>query len=483
MLKSIKIMLQSLEEEGIVYCHWKSNEHLAAALEGDTDLDVLFDFEQRSKLDVVLNKCGLKRFLTVSKMHYNGIEDYIGFDEETAKIWHLHTHHRMTLGEKNLKGYTITPWVKELLTHRRKDKLGIWCSDYADELVLLCVRMAMKLRLRDCFKNVSKGDLREYNWAKQHTKRDNVVTSSQRLLSEEGSNEIVRLFDNGFEKKGDLRRLHRILLNDLRCFTGNTRLQSNWKRHKRELFWLIGGIHRRLSVNQETPTRRFSPSGGLAVSIIGCDGAGKSTTLKYIYKEFKKKIDVAVVYFGSGDGSSSLLRLPMRIVAKRVNKSKGASKQSTNHKDKKKGVLGRFAKILWAIALASEKKSKLRKMTTMRNNGLLVLTDRYPQTAFPGINDGPLLSDYKHGLMGYISRWEWRIYEMANKNKPDLAIKLMVPSEMALTRKPDMSLEKIEEKRRIVTALDIAETTIEVDTTKPFEVTRSEAMKAIWERI
>ena len=174
----------------------------------------------------------------------------------------------------------------------------------------------------------------------------------------------------------------------------------------------------------------------------------------------------------------------MRLVAKRLNKSKGTSKDSSGHQaKKKKGGLGRLAKILWAIALANEKKRKLRQMTTMRNNGMLVLTDRYPQTAFPGINDGPLLSDYKHGLMGCISRWEWRIYERASINKPDLVIKLMVPSEVALRRKPDMTLEKIEEKRRIVTALDIAETTIEVDTTKPFEVTRSEAMKAIWEKI
>lgn len=482
MLTSIRKMLCAFERNNILYCHWKSNEHLAPALEGDTDLDVLFDFEQRSQLDIVLNECGLKRFLTVSQMHYNGIEDFIGFDEETAKIWHLHTHYRMTLGEKNLKGYTITPWAKEILAHRRKDELGIWCSDYADELVLLCVRMALKLRLRDSFKKVSSGDLREYNWAKEHINRDNVIKSSQRMLSVDASNEIIRLFDIGFEDKRELKRLHRILLKDFKCFTGNTRSQSNWKRHKRELFWLIGGVGRRLSVNQKNPTRRYSPSGGLAVSIIGCDGAGKSTTLKYIYKEFKKKIDVSVVYFGSGDGSSSLLRLPMRMVAKQMKKSNGSPTADSNQK-KKKGGLGRLAKIIWAIALASEKKSKLRQMTEMRNNGLLVLTDRYPQTAFPGVNDGPLLSDYTRGLMGYISKWERNIYELANKNKPDLVIKLMVPSEVALSRKPDMSLDKIEEKRRIVSALDIADTTIEIDTTKPFEITRSEAMKAIWERI
>ena len=58
MLQSIDRMLRAFDEKGVVYCHWKSNEHLAEALKGDTDLDVLFLPEQRSLLDKVLNECG-----------------------------------------------------------------------------------------------------------------------------------------------------------------------------------------------------------------------------------------------------------------------------------------------------------------------------------------------------------------------------------------------------------------------------------------
>lgn len=149
MLISIKRMLDAFEQKGIVYCHWKSNEHLAEALTGDTDLDVLFAPEQRSLLDATLNECGLKRFRSTPLMQYNAIEDFIGFDEEEGKIWHLHTHYRMTLGENHLKGYTITPWTKIILDNRRWDESGIWCSAIEDELVLLVVRMTMKLRCRD----------------------------------------------------------------------------------------------------------------------------------------------------------------------------------------------------------------------------------------------------------------------------------------------------------------------------------------------
>ena len=81
MLKSIKQMLDAFEENKIIYCHWKSNEHLAPALVGDTDLDMLFLPEQRSEIDRVLNECGLKRFRATPLMQYKGIEDYIGFTQ------------------------------------------------------------------------------------------------------------------------------------------------------------------------------------------------------------------------------------------------------------------------------------------------------------------------------------------------------------------------------------------------------------------
>src|SRR4029079_12185993 len=35
--------LRRLDDRGGAYCHWKSNDHLAAALSADTDLDILVD--------------------------------------------------------------------------------------------------------------------------------------------------------------------------------------------------------------------------------------------------------------------------------------------------------------------------------------------------------------------------------------------------------------------------------------------------------
>lgn len=482
-------MLDAFEEHQINYCHWKSNEHLREALDGDTDLDVLFDPAQRVELERVLDGCGLKRFRSTPLMQYNAIEDFIGFDKETAKIWHLHTHYRMTLGEKHLKGYTVNPWGKLILDNRRKDEQGIYCSACEDELILLLVRMAMKLRLRDYCRNIGKDDRIEYAWLVEHAKLPEIEVRAKLFVGEKAAREIVRLIsEKSLTKKNQLRKLRRMLLKSLKLYTGYSSLGSRYMRTKREWFWLVGGIKRRMGINSYVANRRVSPNGGNVIAFLGCDGAGKSTTLAYVKKELNKKLDVCTIYFGSGDGNSSLLRKPMKLVAKKVGgKGVGHAVEKEYSEKKKVSLKSRLyslAKIIWAVTLANEKKTKIRQQTKARNNGLIVLTDRYPQTLYAGCSDGPLLSKYEgKGLFGKIAAWEHRVYESAAMNPPDLTVKLIVPTEVAIERKPEMTAEEIDTKKSIVMGLELSKNTLVVDTSRPFEETRAEILEAIWKII
>jgi len=490
MLKSIKNMLDAFEKKGIVYCHWKSNEHLAEALTGDTDLDVLFLPEQRDLLDITLNECGLKRFRATPMMQYNAIEDYIGFDEEKAMIWHLHTHYRMTLGEKHLKGYTVTPWCKYILDSRIKDESGIYTSAPEVELVLLLARMALKKRLRDTGRKVGSDDVVEYNWLIKRANIQKVREHAIAMCGEKAAEVMSAICQGELKNKSQLNKLNSILLKELKCFTGYSSFGSRWTRTKREINWLIGGVKRRLGMNSTNAYRRVSPSGGSVVVFLGCDGAGKSTSLAYVKKEFGKKLDVFTGYLGSGDGSSSLLRKPMKMVARRVGgKGLGHSVEKEYTEKKKVSLKSRLysvAKIMWAVTLANEKKNKLKEITKARNNGLLVLVDRYPQTVMYGCNDGPLLTRYlKDGgwLTKKIARWEYAIYESASRNMPDLTLKLMVPTEVAIARKPEMTPEEIENKKTAVRAMNFAIRSVEVDTSQEMSVSLSQIMKEIWQII
>lgn len=490
MLQSIKQLINAFDENGIRYCHWKSNEHLNEALNGDTDLDILFDPVQRTQIDCVMDKCGLKRFRATPLMQYNAIEDYIGFDQETAKIWHVHTHYRMTLGEKHLKGYTVTPWGPMILNHRIRGDENVWISDPNDELVLLLCRIALKIRWRDLNSHLGNDDIVEIGWLKKRTSKENIKKSALKIVGKKATAIIIKLLCSSIDNKSQFVELQKILRKKLKPFTAYSNITSFITRSVREVFWFQGGVCRRLGMSNYSANRRVSPSGGLVVAILGCDGAGKSTTISYIKREFNKKIDVVSIYFGSGDGSSSLLRKPMKFVAKRVG-GKGighAVEKEYSQKKRKvsfKSKLYSFAKVIWAVTLAEEKRTKQRQMVKARNNGLLVITDRYPQSSMPGASDGPLLSRYRqaNGILKRLSEWEQKVYESFSTNAPDLVIKLIVPSEVAISRKPEMTIEEIENKKRIVMGMNISEHTAIIDTSRPFEITRGEVMKEIWNLI
>lgn len=489
MLSSIEKFILALDDNGIMYCHWKSNEHLNEALEGETDLDMLFEFAQRTKLEQVFDNCGLKRFRATPLMQYNAIEDYIGFDQETAKIWHVHTHYRMTLGEKHFKGYTITPWGKIFLSDRIKGEAGVWVSDPSDEFVVLLCRIALKLRWRDINKYIGKDDNAEIAWLREQITQDSIIAAANKMVGKKSGEKIMELFNSNITKKAQFISLQKTLRMELKHFTGYNRFGSWLTRTRRESFWLLGGVKRRLGWASFSANRRVSPSGGLVVAILGSDGAGKTTTIDYVKNQFNKKIDTVSIYLGSGDGSSSLLRKPMKIIAKKVG-GKGVGHAVEKAIQEKKQISGKarlysIAKVIWSITLAMEKNKKLKQITKARNNGMLVLTDRYPQSDTPGAGDGPLLYRYfdHGGVLGRIALWEYQVYKSFSSNPPDLAVKLIVPTDIAIKRKPEMTQEEIENKRNIVLNMNIAKEVVVVDTSAPFIKTRGEIMAAIWKII
>lgn len=494
MLESIKKMFDSLHSNNILYCHWKSNEHLEPALNGDTDLDMLFQPSDRNKLDCVLNECGLKRFRATPLSQYNAIEDYIGFDKQEAKIWHLHLHYQLTIGENHLKGYTLGAWGEYVLNNRILHESGVYTACPEDELVLLFTRIALKYSVRSIFSSLSNDDHVEMSWLQDRINPLVFQEHAEYLVGNNCSKLIQEMLSKEIRKKREFVCLRNKLCKELRCFTGNTQISSWIKKEIRTLYWIVGGVNHRLHGNVSKPYSRVSPSGGCVVAFIGSDGAGKSTTIKYVRDELSKKLDIKEVYLGSGDGSSSLLRKPMKIVAKRVGgKGLGASVekeyQEADKKMKKvsmKAKVYSFAKYEWAMALASEKKAKMREITKARNNGMIVLLDRYPQCKVYGVNDGPLLHKYINSKSKFLrnrAQREQQIYEMFEKNPPDLTIRLIAPIEVAMQRKPEMTYEELEKKLDAVMAMRPSKEIVTINTSVDKKQSFGEVIEQIWKKM
>jgi len=195
----LRRLLQGLHAEGIPYCHWKSNEHLRASLVGKTDLDLLVHREAAQPLARILSETSFKRFHTVPHVAYPGIESYFGLDPQSGALLHLHVHYQLTLGEKHLKGYRL-PWENVVLGTRVFDEdAAIYVADPNIEVLLLLVRAALKLRLRDRLSSLLgrayfRGNvLRELCWLAARVYPDRLLEHARSLVGERAARQAVEL--------------------------------------------------------------------------------------------------------------------------------------------------------------------------------------------------------------------------------------------------------------------------------------------------
>ncbi|HXV62817.1 MAG TPA: hypothetical protein VEK15_19115, partial [Vicinamibacteria bacterium] len=422
-LAALRALLDALDREGIRYCHWKSNEHLEAALQGKTDLDILVDRRSSLALRRVLGETSFKRFCLIPQRAYPAMEDYLGMDEETGSLIHVHLHHRLTMGERHLKGYRL-PWEELVLSTRQiEPKAGVYVSEPCVELLLLLVRAVLKIRTRDRVigwfrkRHLPDNFLPEFHWLKERCPAERVCALAKDMLGEESGPAIAEMLAQGPTLRR-LAKLRRLTNHRLSRYRSQGALLARLTRWGREIFFLAGGVNKRY-LHLPLALTRTVPTGGIVIAVVGSDGSGKSTLCRDLRKWLSWKLGVFPVYFGSGDGPSSLVRWPLLVIHRLLAGRRATSKNrapSDASKGKARG-LRRF-RPLWALVLAWEKRRKLRSAWRARNRGLIVLCDRYPQNQVLGFNDGPLLSEWRthpSRILRSLAKWEATPYEWAEE--------------------------------------------------------------------
>ncbi len=483
------------------YCHWKGDpQGIAAALAGSSDLDLLIDPAHAQAAAGALARCGFKRFVAPPLLREPDVEDYLALDLHTSRLLHCHVHYRLIVGEPYLKDYRL-PWEERLLATRRPDLSGtIWVPEPTLELVFLWTRCATRLRLRDIARAVLGGACvtpsvaREHDWLCQRTDRAAVTARCHELLGGRATRAFERLL-SGEITLGTLLRFQRAARAALGPWRRHGPLSGRLLRSRRELTALIAKLTRpRLGITG--PVRRTRPGGGVMVAFLGSDGAGKSTLTRALAALLAPKLDVVQVYFGSGDGPGSLLRWPLRVARQlsgrlarfgrgRADTAAGSAGSTAGRP--RAGPLRSLGLVLWALALAVEKRRKLRAAWHARNRGVLVLADRYPQTQLPGFNDGPLLGhwgDHRRGALRALARFEAHPYAWAARHPPDLVVKLSVTAATATQRKPETGAAEV---RRRIAAIDTiafpGAAVVALDANRPLAEVLEAVERVVWSHL
>jgi O-antigen/teichoic acid export membrane protein/thymidylate kinase len=492
-LATVQTLLEALHHQNILYCHWKSNEHLDASMTGDTDLDVLFHHEQKEQLEALLAKLGFKNFKSIKEKQYKDIEDYIALDDASGKVIHLHAHFKMTMGETYLKGYQLNI-EKEILSTRVYDEtFGIYRSDPAIELILLYIREALKIRNRDILMmgllnkiHYSENVLKEYRWLKARTTPVQIEAFLAAMFKEYAA--MLLIMNGGFTKK-QLLKLSFLVRKEFEQDRLYSPLTASLVRWYREITVKVSRKTAQL-LNRPIISQRINPRGGMVIAVIGADGSGKSTVTANLRDTFQKKLDVYRIYYGRGDGKISWPRkalINLKGVFHQAPRKSVTGRKIALTTPRKKGALAEVYRCINALIVANEKRRNLQLMQEAKQKGMLIICDRYPQNQIMGFNDGPLLhhlASSKNPIFRMMSRIESNIYAKADNTPPDVIFKLIAEAKVVEARKPgETLLETLEAKISGFKSLQFKDTckVITVDATQPLAQVLSTVKKEIWQ--
>ena len=211
---------------------------------------------------------------------------------------------------------------------------------------------------------------------------------------------------------------------------------------------------------------------------MGQDGAGKSTVTADIEKWLSWKLDVSRCYLGSGDNYRSWQRSLQEKLPP------------------KKSIILSFISALLTLSkykcLSKDVLKTIKKAEGYCAKGGIAIFDRYPQTKYYGINDGPKIralnkktnNPIMRHLIDKYAKEEESILKEAESISPDILFKLILPPEESIKRKPNEDLEKVKQKHDIIKNLMFADAkTYEIDATADYQQELLLIKNLIWQNI
>ena len=499
MLEISKQVFDKLNKEGVSYCHFKSNEHLEAGLNGDTDLDILIKVDDRDRTNCFFKELGLKRFEPFKIGEYPGVVNWYGFDKTTGKLIHFHTHYNLITGKGLVKDYYL-PWEELMLkTAISDDRTGVKITNPNLEYILLCTRIILKRKFRENLKSknkvyIDKDIINELSYLKKSIVSDILKEYIIKVYDNKKTETIFQLMLNieNINIK-EFKKLNRIIRTYLRKSRRMPGIFATIKSFKNRLKRKINrDINKKLDIF--LPLKKRSVDHGLSVAFVGIDGSGKSTVSTAITKWLQKEFDTKRFYAGAGDGKKNILSaILLNTYKKNIDINKKREELKENYTISKKSKLYKFKNLFGAIAyyrILKDNISKIIKINRYCKKGCFCIMDRFPQGQVESEHDGPkvqkYLKDKNFYIVNLLAKKEKKlIYKLENEiPKFDLLFKMKITPETAIKRKPDHSYDDLSKKSKSLDTINFAvKKMITIDASNELEKVIIEVKNYIWDSI
>lgn len=477
-------LAENFKNEKVRFVSFKSNIHLDKGLAGETDLDILVHKKDVRGFQTAILELGFQRVVSPVWSSYPGIEDWIGFDDESGQLHHLHVHYTLLTGRKTVKHLNI-PWEDMVFHHLTFDPSTQWPLPEPEvELAFLLVRLWAKEsfigRIRFLFTHrfiIPK----EMEYELRSLLHESEISTLVSILREETPCTIDQKEEVLLEKMkqaGDFAAIGHI------SRSLNRQLGNHWRTGRVSVF--VTGLKNRtrltlmhICTKLGVPVHRqkMVAKGGVIISFIGPDGSGKSTLSREITSWLRYKIDTHMFYLGSGAGMPKMSKMALDL----YEMSTGIFIKITKKNSRINSFFRKTQKLLF-LHIARRNLHVILKARRMCLDGSIIITDRYPQIQEPGINDGPKLQNGE--CFGWAAKNEMSVLEQCIDLGPDMVIRLNVSPDVARRRKPETPLITLEEKIRSIGDLMFPHADIaEIDADRPYEEVLMDIKKKIWDNL
>ena len=467
-------------------------------MRGETDLDLLVDREHSVTFRQILQEHHIKPFHPAPGRHFPAVENYLGFDDVTGRLFHLHVHYQLVLGEQFVKNYRLP--LEDHFLDSVQLRHGAKLPSTELEIIILSIRILLKYRDRDLRRDllpyrstgISAAFRKEIQWLLEQTNRERIeqtLTEISEVVPGKLILEFLDIVQTG--RKAGLKlyflrnRLRRIL-----SLFQRTNPFAAVLRYFGEMW------DRRKFLRSSPVTKMTMPAGGLTLALIGADGAGKSTLRQALAKWASWKLDTHVYYLGSKLPSSRSKLL--YFVYKMVRREHQATSSIVGEKNFIARPMAGLRDIFlyWHhVSLAQDRYERYLAGMKKSMAGSLVIFDRFPLESLDpqigvGRMDGSKIAvmagENSGAVAQFLARTEKSFYDRIRP--PDYLVILDVSPTVSLQRKPDHKREVVEEKSRLIRQMTaLAESasrglrSIHLDADLPYEDVFLHLKRKVWE--
>jgi len=470
---------EQMNQEGLRYCHWKSNEHLLEALAGETDLDLLLAPDERPRFARILAALDFKRICSPVEKSYPGLEDYLGFDQESGALVHLHVHYSLILGQQHRKNHH--PPIESAVLDDLRTLRSVRVPSAEMEMLLLVIRANMKLPLLRLLRRwrrpgihlLPKAIVREFHFLASDWNEDR-FSSVVRYTGLPLPVSQLHAFISGVLAHSitsrEIYRTRAVVFRALRVYRRSHSALAAMR-------GLRGQFFRSRFAKRLLPRKKTLPGRGPAVALVGADGAGKTALSRDLRAWLSWKLLAPPAYFGIPKQAATYRAL--RWAGARL-RSPRLSAEGRPFRAHAARLARRLRAAQW-LFVARHRLAEYRRVGRLVERGAVVVSDRYPLEVFHSMEepmDGPRIRCELGDAETRCAAREEALYARIGLPSRVLVLRTGLPSLRA--RKSDLDPEVHGRKASAVNAIAPSEFFSIVDGERGYDEVLLDLKRRIW---